>query len=68
MRKVEGYSKSMPHHKFSVYVSRIRCVKSVRIRSFYGPYFPTFGLNTDQKNSKYGHFSRSDIRLDNRLP
>ena len=22
------------------------CVKSVRIRSFFGPYFPTFGLNT----------------------
>ena len=26
------------------------CVKSVRIRSFSGPYFPTFGLNTE----KYG--------------
>ena len=24
-----------------------QCVKSVRIRSFSGPYFPTFGLNTD---------------------
>ena len=23
------------------------CVKSVRIRSFSGPYFPTFGLNTE---------------------
>ena len=23
------------------------CVKSVRIQSFSGPYFPTFGLNTD---------------------
>ena len=49
-------------------------VKSVRIRSFSGPYFPAFGLNTrdtpylsvfspnledtDQKNAKYGHFSR----------
>ena len=48
------------------------CVKSARIRSFSGPYFPAFGLNTgisqysvrmrentDQKNSEYGHFSRS---------
>ena len=24
------------------------CVKSVRIRSFSGPYFPTFGLNTER--------------------
>ena len=31
-----------------------------RIRSFSGPYFLAFGLNTDQKNSEYGHFSRSD--------
>ena len=27
------------------------CVKSIRIRSFSGMYFPAFGLNTDQKNS-----------------
>ena len=25
------------------------CVKSVQIRSFFGPYFPAFGLNTDQE-------------------
>ena len=48
----------------------IHCVKSVRIRSFSGPHFPAFGLNTErysvhmrentyQKNSEYGHFSRS---------
>ena len=51
---------------------------SVRIGSFSGPYFPTFGVNTerfvfsvfspmrgntDQKNSEYGHFSRSVIQL-----
>ena len=49
------------------------CVKIVRIRSFSGTYFLTFGLNTeilnfrtqsewenaDQKNSEYGHFARS---------
>ena len=26
---------------------RLHCVKIVQIRSFSGPYFPTFGLNTD---------------------
>ena len=34
-------------------------MKSVHIRSFSGPRFPMFELNTDQKNSEYGHFSRS---------
>ena len=34
-------------------------VKSVRIRSYSGPYFPAFRLNTDQNNSEYGDFSRS---------
>ena len=32
-----------------------RCVKSVLIRSYSGPYFPALGLNTDQNNSEYGH-------------
>ena len=32
------------------------CVKSFHIWSYSGPYFPVFGLNTDQINSKYGHF------------
>ena len=36
-------------------------MRGVRIRSFSGPYFPVFRLNTDQKNSKYGHFSGSVI-------
>ena len=36
------------------------CVKSVRIRSYSGPHFPAFRLNTDQNNSEYGHFLRSD--------
>ena len=50
------------------------CIKSVRIRSYSGPHFPAFGLNTefcispysvqmrenaDQNNSEYRHFSRS---------
>ena len=46
--------------KVSSKVTRTHCVKSVRIRSFPGRYFPTFGLNTDQKNSEYEHFSRSN--------
>ena len=50
------------------------CVKRGRIRSYSGPYFPTFGLNAEryevsvqmrenaeQNNFKYGHFSRSKI-------
>ena len=40
------------------------CVRSVRIWSFSGPYFPAFGLNTDQKNSEYEHFSRSASNLE----
>ena len=43
-------------------------VKGVRIWSYFGPYFPAFGLsseryemreNTDQNNSKYEHLLRS---------
>ena len=40
-------------------LANAHCVKSVRIRSFTGPYFPGFGLNTDQKKAEYEHFSRS---------
>ena len=34
-------------------------MKSVQIRSFSGPYFSVFRLNTDQKNSVFGQFFRS---------
>ena len=37
----------------------VHCVKSARIPSVSGPYFLSFGLNTDQKNSEYGPFSSS---------
>ena len=52
----------------------VHCVKSVQRRSFPGPHFPAFGLNTEgvspsiqsecrkirtRKNSVFGHFSRS---------
>ena len=50
-------------------------MKSFRIWSFSGPYYPTFGVNTeryspcsvrrqentDKKNSEYGHLPRSEI-------
>ena len=49
----------------------MHCVKRVHIPDFSGPYFTAFGLNTDlrmrenadQKNSEYGHFSRSGTKL-----
>ena len=41
-------------------MGHIHCVKSVRIRSYSGPYFPEFGLSTDQNNSEYRHFLCSD--------
>ena len=35
------------------------CVKNVQIRSFFGPYFPTFRLNTDQKKLRIQtHFTQ----------
>ena len=39
--------------------TQIHCVKSVRIRSYSGPYSVKMRENTDQNNSEYGHFSRS---------
>ena len=38
----------------------IYCMKSVHIRSYSGPHFPAYGLNTDQNNFEYGHFLCSD--------
>ena len=35
----------------------------VLFRSYFGPYFPAFGLNTDQDNSEYRYFLRSFVRL-----
>ena len=34
-------------------------MKSVRISRYAGPYFLSSWLNTEQNNSKYGHFQRS---------
>ena len=40
---------------------QLHCVKSVHNRSYSGPYFPAFGLNTDQNKSEYGHFLRNAL-------
>ena len=32
------------------------CLKSNRIRSYFGPYFPAFWLNMGHNNSEYGNF------------
>ena len=42
---------------------RLHCEKSVRIRRFSGPYLVRMQENTDQKNSKYGHFLHSVTRM-----
>ena len=54
-----------PHSKWII---DSHCVRSVRIRSYSGSYFPAFGLNTeysvrmqehkDQNNSEYGLFTK----------
>ena len=44
---------------FFNYTLTLHCVKSVSVQSFSGRYLDRMWENTDQKNSKYGHFSRS---------
>ena len=44
------------------------CVKSVRIRSFSGPYFPAFRMNTGEKNkNKIIIFGRIFVLFDKNL-
>ena len=38
---------------------QFHCVTSIRIRRYSGPYFLTFGLNTDQNNFEYELYLRS---------
>ena len=38
-----------------VYTYDNHCVKSGRISSYSGPYFPAFKVNTEQNNSEYRH-------------
>ena len=43
----------------AAYVPIYHCVKTVRIRSYYGPYSVQMRENMDQNNSEHGHFLRS---------
>ena len=43
-------------------VSNPHCVKSVRIRSYSSPYFPSFGLNTERSVSLHIQSECSEIR------
>ena len=68
-----SYNFSYEKVNFSI-INPTHSVKSVRIRSYSGPYFHAFGLriphispysvrmreNTAQNNSEYGHFLRSN--------
>ena len=67
----------IPYETFDtlkIFIWSKHLVKIFHIRSFSGPYFPAFRLNTkryegslqmrestDQKNSEHGHFSRSEM-------
>ena len=39
---------------------RLHCVKSVRVRSFSGPYFLAFGLNTEIYSARMGGGGNTD--------
>ena len=39
---------------------RLHCVKSVRVRSFSGPYFLAFGLNTEIYSARMGRGGDTD--------
>ena len=57
---MEGHTRATRKTRnYSFICGHLQCVNSVRIWIFSAPYFPPFGLNADQKNSEYGHFSRS---------
>ena len=56
LKAVKYFCKKAPSKIFDMV---LHCVKHARIRSYSGPYFPAFRLNTDQNNSEYGHFLRS---------
>ena len=43
------------HNSLMNDVSNLHCVKTVRVRSYSGPYIPAFGLNTE----RHEHLTRS---------
>ena len=82
MGEMKRFLSSFSYMKFSGVhlVLTFHCVKSVRIWSYSGPYFPAFGQNTERyggispysvqirentdQNFEYGHFSRSVFFID----
>ena len=54
-------NKAVAYRKWckAVLLNDLYCVKSARMGSFSGRSFPAFGLNIDQKNPGYRHFSHS---------
>ena len=54
-RKVKNFLWTMSMKMYDKVIG-VHCVKIVRIRSYSGPYFSAFGLNTGQNNYKYGQF------------
>ena len=59
MWTIQGALKSKETKNTVRELTFFHCVKSVSIRSFSGPHSVRMWENTDQKNSEYGHFSRS---------
>ena len=53
-------SKMKNLRKLLKFLRKMNCVKSVRIRSYSGPYSVRMQENTDQNISEYGHLLRSD--------
>ena len=45
-----------------VHITSVNCAKSVRIRSYSGPYSVRIRENTEQNNFEYGNFSGGDTR------
>ena len=59
MKSVHIWSVSDRYFQTLENISKQYHMKSVRIWSVSDRYFQSSGLNTDQKNSQYGHVSRS---------
>ena len=52
----------------SLDVTKVHCLKSVRIQSFSGPYLVQMRENAGKKNSECGYFSRSGACVIEKLP
>ena len=58
------FKAEVPSEVFFLNELRFRhCVKSVRIRSYSGPYFPGFGLNTERYKVSQRSISPYSVRM-----